>query len=192
MTAGRMNIPELNSTATFERFFREHHGQMVSYAGKFVDDSETAKDIVQEVFLKTWENRKKIEINTSLKTYLFAAIRNRCINFFRHKGIQQQFEDETQAGFRELELNYFASEEEQHMLIYEKETSDKIQETIRSLPEKCRRIFELSRFGGLKSPEIAKQLDISVRTVETQIYRALKELKDKLIKKELKDKLIKK
>jgi RNA polymerase sigma-70 factor (ECF subfamily) len=176
-----MNSTDWNNPVSFELFFREHHKQMVFYAAKFVDDYETARDIVQEVFLKTWENREKVQISTSLTTYLFAAIRNQCINYVRHQSVNMKFTNETQLQLKELEISYYTSVEEQHLNLFEQETREKIQRTISTLPEKCRQIFSMSRFEGIRSNDIAKKLNISVRTVETQIYRALKEIKKKLM-----------
>lgn len=175
-----MSIPEFNDAGQFERFFNQYHARMVLYAVKFTDDVETARDIVQEVFLKTWENRENINISSSLQSYLFVAVRNRCANFLKQKSISGKYTSETEAELKQIEADYYASAEEQNLLLYEQETSKKIQQSVRDLPDKCRRIFEMSRYDGLKSSEIAGKLNISVRTVETQIYRALKELKEKL------------
>jgi RNA polymerase sigma-70 factor (ECF subfamily) len=175
-----MSIPEFNDTGQFELFFNRYHTRMVLFAAKFTDDTEIARDIVQEVFLRTWENRNVITINSSLASYLFVAIRNRCANYIRQKAVSGKYASEAEAELKQIEAEYYSSEEEQNLILYEQETSTIIHRTISELPEKCREIFELSRYKGLKSSEIASQLNISVRTVETQIYRALKQLKEKL------------
>lgn len=176
-----MSIPEFADESLFDRFFTCHHSRMVLYAEKFTEDTETARDIVQEVFLKTWENRDKISINSSLLSYLYVAIRNRCASFIRQKALSEKFTSQVESEMNQLEIDFYSSEEEQHLLIYEKETGETIRKTISELPEKCREIFELSRYQGMKSSEIAQKLNISVRTVETQIYRALKYLKERLL-----------
>jgi len=178
-----MSIPEFTDTGQFEAFFNYHYPRMVLFASKFTDDTEAARDIVQEVFLKTWENREKITISSSLQSYLFVAIRNRCANYIRQKSLSGRFASETEAELRQMEADYFASAGDQNSIIDEQDTSDSIQRIVSLLPGKCREIFELSRYKGMKSNDIADVLNISVRTVETQIYRALKQLKEKLHKR---------
>jgi len=175
-----MSISEFNDAEQFEHFFNRYHSRMVLFAVKFTDDTETARDIVQEVFLKTWENRETITIGSSLQSYLFVAIRNRCANFIRQKAVAGKYTSAAVAELKQIEADYYGSVEEQNLILYEQDTSDQIHRTISDLPEKCREIFKLSRFEGLKSSEIAGKLNISVRTVETQIYRALKHLRAKL------------
>ncbi|HEX2396285.1 MAG TPA: RNA polymerase sigma-70 factor [Bacteroidales bacterium] len=178
-----MSIAEFTDTGQFEHFFNQYYARLVLFAARFTDDTEIARDIVQEVFLKTWENRESITINTSLKSYLFVAVRNRCANYIKQKTISDKFISETEAELKQMEVDYYGSAELQNSILYEQDTSEAIRQTIRELPEKCREIFELSRFDGLKSKEIAGKLQISVRTVETQIYRALRQLKEKLYKR---------
>lgn len=168
-----------NNLEAFELFFKTNQPQMVAYANKFLDDWETSRDIVQEIFLNLWENKNTIEITSSLRSYLFTAVRNQCVNNIKHKIIIQKHTDNTLARFRELELNYYQSDETHHKL-FESEIGKKIEESVNNLPDQCRITFELSRYQGLKSHEIAKKMDVSVRTVETQIYRALKVLKETL------------
>lgn len=170
----------LNNYSDFEQFFRTHQPRMVLYANRLVDDWETARDIVQEVFLSFWENKHRIELTVSLQSYLFTAVKNQCANYIKHKIVVQKYTELTQAEFRELEINYYTTTDEQHLKLFEQELGEKIERSVRTLPEQCRRTFELSRFEGLKSGEIAKKMNISVRTVETQLYRALKVLKELL------------
>jgi RNA polymerase sigma-70 factor (ECF subfamily) len=171
---------EQDNYGEFEQFFRTNQPRMVLYANRFVDDWETARDIVQEVFLSYWENKHRIELTGSLQSYLFTAVKNQCANYIKHKIVVQKYTDTTQAEFRQLEINYYATTEEQHLKLFEQELGEKIGRSVRTLPEQCRRTFELSRFEGMKSGEIAKEMNISVRTVETQLYRALKVLKELL------------
>lgn len=169
-----------NNLEAFEHFFKAYQPQLVAYANKFLDDWESSRDIVQEIFLSLWENKEKVNITTSLRSYLFTSVRNQCVNTIKHKIIVRRHSDSTLAQIKELEMNYYGSDNDTHYKIYETEIGKKIEKTIGDLPEQCRITFELSRFEGLKSQEIAKKMDVSVRTVETQIYRALKVLKESL------------
>lgn len=163
----------------FEEFFKKNQPYMVSYAYKFLDDWETARDIVQEVFISFWENKDKIIITTSLKAYLFSAIKNQCANNVKHQLVKQKFTSHAQAELHQMELAYLEADDP-YLKLHTKELDKKIEQTINSLPEQCRLTFELSRYKGMKSKDIAKKMDISVRTVETQIYRALKVLRSSL------------
>lgn len=169
-----------NNLGAFEQFFKANQPPLVAYANKFLGDWEASRDIVQEVFLSLWENKDKANITTSLRSYLFTSVRNQCVNTIKHKIVVQKHSDNALAQLRELEMSYYASESDTHSKLYETEIGKKIEETINDLPEQCRITFELSRFEGLKSQEIAKKMEVSVRTVETQIYRALKVLKESL------------
>jgi RNA polymerase sigma-70 factor (ECF subfamily) len=160
---------------TFEQIFFEYNRGMTAYAMKFVDDMETARDLVQDVFFYIWEKREVINIDRSLKSYLFRAVHNACINFLKKE------EHKNNYG-RELMLTFFNdfpknNSDNAYQLLVAKDIGREIDIIIEKLPEQCRNIFKLSRFKGLKNREIAEIYSISTRTVETQIYRALKALK---------------
>jgi RNA polymerase sigma-70 factor (ECF subfamily) len=164
----------------FEFFFRTNQPRLVSYANRFLDDWETSRDIVQEIFLHLWENKDKLEITVSLRSYLYSSVKNQCINTIKHKVVEQKYSSSIAIQFREMEINYYQATEESFQKMNAAELANKIEQSISTLPEQCRLTFELSRNEGMKSADIAKKMDVSVRTVETQIYRALKVLKESL------------
>lgn len=164
----------------FELFFRTNQPQLVSFANRFLDDWETARDIVQEIFLHLWENKEKLDITVSLRSYLYSAVKNQCVNTIKHKVVEQKYSSSVAAQFKEMEINYYQATEESFQKMSATELANKIEQSISTLPEQCRLTFELSRNKGMKSADIAKKMDVSVRTVETQIYRALKVLKESL------------
>lgn len=168
-----------NNIEAFEHFFRENQPNMVMYACNLLDDWEMARDIVQEVFISFWENKERLEIHSTLKSYLYSAIKHQCINAFKHRIVEEKYNNKTILEFRKLQLSHYQNEDS-HLRIDEKELGNKIEQVISQLPDQCRITFELSRYRGMKSREIAQKMDISVRTVETQIYRALKALKTSL------------
>ncbi len=159
----------------FEQIFFEYHRGMTAYAMKFVEDLETARDLVQDVFFYIWEKRDSINIDRSLKSYLFRAVHNACINHLKKEEYKSNYN-------RELILWFFKKFPEDHtvnayQLLLAKDIGHEIDTIIEGLSEQCRNIFNLSRYSGLKNREIAEKYSISTRTVETQIYRALKALK---------------
>jgi len=171
----RLNVKE------FERLFYRLQPRLYAYCCKYVDDPELAKDIVQECFINLWNNR--IEIIVSYESYLFRAVHNGCISYFRSCRLHSEYEASIRQKLKEIEIYpetpYPLTE------LYLKEINELLQQCIEKLPEKCRKVFTMSRFQGLKSQEIADELGINIRTVDSQIYHALK-----IIKKELKEYLL--
>jgi RNA polymerase sigma-70 factor (ECF subfamily) len=158
----------------FERLFRAHYSRLCSYANLFLNDPEAAEDVVQEVFFKLWKNREVVTIHTTLKSYLFRSVRNGCLNLIEHVTVRETYKAYHEEDIREAE-NKMVDE----AIVTELEM--KIRESIDLLPEERRKIFVMSRFDGLKYREIAEKLNISVKTVENQMYQALRFLREKLV-----------
>lgn len=165
----------------FDSIFRNYHQVLVVYAYKFVLDEEAALDVVQDVFTHVWEKQKFDFEEEHLKAYLFNATRNTCLNFLKHQKVRQTHDEFVK--LKSLEVQHYASGEKS---LIEKESLDKIHRAIAALPAKYREVIELSRFEGLKNKEIAEQLQIPLRTVETQLFRGLSMLREHLTKQEFK------
>ncbi len=158
----------------FETLFRSFFPGLVLFAQKYVPDQDTAREIVHNVFLNLWEKREKLDTNTSLKSYLFTSVHNRCLNFIRD---MKKFErDETL--LQRLDSDTFTDASDR---LEELELEQRIYDALSSLPDKCREVFTMNRFEGLRYAEVAEKLDISVKTVEAQMSKALKILREKLI-----------
>lgn len=160
----------------FEQLFREHFKELCNFAKFYVNDQDAAKDIVQEIFINLWNKRDSITSEKSVKSYLYSSVKNRCLNWIRdHK------------KFRSYVLDI---EIEDHDSIFERDNLEsreirrRIEFAMDKLPDRCREIFELSRYEELKYKEIAEKLGLSIKTVEVQVSKALKilrlELKDLL------------
>jgi RNA polymerase sigma-70 factor (ECF subfamily) len=132
---------------------------------------ELSEDIVQSAFVRLWENRHAIK-SPSIRHYLASAVKNNCIDLIRKKETQKKY------------VQRQTHQEEGHGSDFwaESELEKMIETAINNLPPRCREIFILSRYEGLKSHEIAQKLQLSQRTVETQITKALK-----ILRKDLKD-----
>ena len=157
-----------------EKLFKSYFGPLCSFAGKYVKDHDSAKEIVHDVFINLWEKRDALHMKTSLKSYLFKSVHNRCLNYLRD---QKKF-DKNELGEDNIG-SYGSVDYNDHL--EEAELQQKINVALNSLPEKCREIFILSRFEELKYKEIAVRLNVSVKTVETQMSKALKILREELI-----------
>ena len=156
---------------SFEKIFRDFFAPLMAFARKILLDEDDARDVVQKVFIGIWEKQQEIDLSTSLKSYLFTSVHNRSLNVIRDR-----------KKFSSAEVPEVAGEWDVSTQIESMELEGKIMEVIGSLPEKCREVFELNRFEGLKYIEIAEQLNISVKTVENQMSKALKILREKLLK----------
>jgi RNA polymerase sigma-70 factor (ECF subfamily) len=137
---------------------------------------------VQEVFVSVWEKEKYELERTYLKSYLFNAVRNGCLNYLKHQTIVRKHVDEEHEILKMHELDFYKSGEKS---LIEKEDLDKIYSAIDSLSDSYREIIQLSRFEGLKNKKIAEKLGIPVRTVETRLFRALNKLRDVLSSKQI-------
>lgn len=161
----------LNSISVndFEKLFREHYSELCGFANHIVSDLDEAEEIVQNLFVKLWEDRQKINIS-SFRSYLFKAVRNACYNQQKHLKIKAAYAEENE---REMKEAAFIKDDE----LENNEREQKIQRAIQALPDGRKEIFILSRFEGLKYREISERLKISIKTVENQMSAALKQLK---------------
>lgn len=175
---------KLGDEKAFEYIFKSYYALLCTYAFDLVKDDELAEDVVQEILIKVWENRGKIDIRTSLKAYLYRSVYNHCINSLKHIQVIKNLEDKYTEDTL-LNVDFVLLTDEEYTLdgyFYEGLELD-IEEAIQSLPEQCRIIFQMSRFENLSYEEIARKLDISVNTVKTQMRRALEKLRTNIKKK---------
>lgn len=170
----------IGNKKVFEDLFTLHYGTLLLYASSIVGDHEIAKDLVQDVFLKVWERRKQITIETGLKFYLLKIMKNTCLDYLKHKEVTEKYSDYTKLELQKKEIDL--------LYAYFKDSQTEINESriqqilieIEKLPAQCQSIFKLSRFEGLKNKEIATKLSISTKTVDNQIFKALSILRGKL------------
>lgn len=157
----------------FEMIFKNYYQPLCSYAYTFLQDKEEAEEIVQGTFLSFWEKRSSLTIRTGIKPYLYAMVRNACLNVIKHEKIKQKHAVEEVA----LAPQSYDSVTQE---VASSELETKIHEAMEKLPEQCRLVFKLSRFEELKYAEIADQLNISVKTVENHMGKALKIMREEL------------
>jgi RNA polymerase sigma-70 factor (ECF subfamily) len=159
-----------------------YYPKLVRFAKEFVVLEEDAENITQDVFTDLWERRDAIDHIENVNAYLFRLVRNRCLDYLKHKVFEQKYAENVQASF-EIELNLKLQSLDRFDVsdISEgNETERLVRDAINSLPKRCRDIFLLSRMKGLKYREISEKLGISVNTVECQMGIALKKLRVKL------------
>ncbi len=155
----------------FELVFNENYSLLCAYAYKFLTDDDQAEEVVQEVFVKFWEKCDRIEPDSSVKSYLYRSVHNTCLNYIKHQKVKD--------AYKEYFLMYQNIFEDSDVSKEQQEIIKMIYEEIDNLPPRCSEIFKLSRFEGLKYQEIAEHLNISIKTVEVQMGKALKVLREK-------------
>jgi RNA polymerase sigma-70 factor (ECF subfamily) len=157
--------------AAFEALFHAEHAALCAFAYRYLKARDLAEEIVQEVFLFIWERRKTWDVRSSVRSYLFTAVRNAAVSYLRHERVVRRRERDA------LELFQIPSV---HADLEEAEILAAVQRAVGRLPERCRLVFTLQREQGLTYAEVAEVLGISPKTVEVQMGRALKSLRKSL------------
>lgn len=176
-TQKQVPFMELNqqgiSEKVFEEMYKAHFRALHAYANSILEDREQAEEMVQQVFLKLWEKKAQLEINSSLQAYLYRSVYNESINFLKHEKVKRAHVSFVKHTTNEASNNH-------HKNIDTKELEEKIRVALHKLPEQCRTIFQLSRHEELKYKEIAERLQLSVKTIENQMGKALKIMRTEL------------
>jgi RNA polymerase sigma-70 factor (ECF subfamily) len=160
------------SRTAFDAIFRQQYATLVGSAVSILHDRSAAEDVVQDVMLELWRRRESLIIETTLRSYLFRATRNRSLNRIRHEQVERRAEPLlAQDPF----LNPAADRR-----VHEREIASAVRSAVAELPTRCREVFELSRVHGLKYAEIADVMSISIKTVEAQMGKALRLIRERL------------
>jgi RNA polymerase sigma-70 factor (ECF subfamily) len=168
----------------FTQIFQIYNSRLSHFAKAYVIDPDIAMNMVQDAFLKLWENIKELKESTSISAYLYTITRNNCLNYLKHQKVEAKYHQKIIKNSLELELNYGALKRLEYDLYDFEEVQRIIDKTIELLSPQCKQVFMLSRFENQSNAEIAEKLGITVKAVEANITRALKifrlELKDYL------------
>jgi RNA polymerase sigma-70 factor (ECF subfamily) len=166
-----------NDKQSLDMLFRLLYVRLRNYANTIINSKADSEDIVQEVFLKLWSVRAELDEHKSIENYLFVATRNSCLNWLKHLKIKDDH-----ARVMALVYENYPIEITPYESMVARNIEDDLRVALNELPTQCRRIFELNRFEGLKYHEIASKLNISIKTVETQMSRALTKVRFQLKK----------
>jgi len=153
--------------SAFKLIFTSYWNPLLNFANRIVKDEAQSENIVQDTFLFIWENKSRLDHEKNLKTYLFTTVRNKSLNFINSAAESKR--SESDAGDIEADSTFKAMEN--------KELREALERAVEELPVKCKEIFIMSKFSHLTYREIAEILGISIKTVETQMTRALKKLR---------------
>lgn len=158
----------------FDYIFNYYYSSLCAFSMQYVNDHDMVEDLVQDLFVTLWIEAPQLKIQTSLKSYLFASVRNRCLDLLKHRKVTEKYRTYFlySADSNDNSTDHYFSESELRQTV---------QKSLLKLPPRCREIFELSRLNGLSNKEISEKMVISKRTVELQISNALKILRKELI-----------
>ncbi len=159
--------------AAFENLFKQYYHPLCAHALSYSGSHAAAEDAVSEVFARIWEKKAQLKIETSVKSYLYRAVGNQCIDTLRKVYHKKTHLSEDMSAYQ-----HHACTDDMASMAETKELAQHIEAAVRRLPKQCGIIFRLSRESGLKYQEIANRLNISVKTVETQMGRAFKALRN--------------
>lgn len=160
---------QADNQSAFDHLFRLYYAPLCRYAATLTDgDMDEAEDIVQQAFVRFWEQRHTLDITWSVRAYLYKTVYNRCLNRLRDARTRNRYKT-----YHAQQMEYQQSQD----TTPEPDLVERLQNALATLPEQCRRVFELSRFEELKYREIADQMGISIKTVETQMGKALRILR---------------
>lgn len=157
----------------FEQVFKSYYALLCRYAKSLINDIDEAEEVVQNTFYIIWNKRETLEIKGSIKAYLYRAVHNDCLNKLKHLQVRKAHADD-------YKHNNSGAYDDSGKVLQAKELRRKIEEAIAALPEQCGKVFRLNRFEELKYQEIAEQLNISVKTVESHMGKALKHMREQL------------
>lgn len=157
----------------FEMIFKTLYQPLCQYAYSFLNDRNEAEEVVQNTFIKMWEKRTELNVQSSLKAYLYSMVRNGSLNRLKHERVKR-----IHASQQLIVVETARALVDEKVQAHDLES--KIFDAMKALPEQCRLVFQLSRFEELKYQEIADQLQISVKTVENHMGKALKLMREQL------------
>jgi RNA polymerase sigma-70 factor, ECF subfamily len=162
-------ISKSENIQKLEQLFNDYYAALLLYGQTIVKENAAAEDIVQQAFILLWQKMDNIDLQTSPRAYLYKTVYNASLDFLKHEKVKNRYENET-VRHRFYALNSNNCEEN--------ELLKKLEDALNDLPEQCGKIFKMSRFEDLKYREIAAKLGISEKTVENQMGKALKILRE--------------
>lgn len=161
----------------FEKLYKAHYLQLARFSWRYVKSKAVAEELVQELFADLWQDRENIPLEGSIRAYLYKAIRNRSLNHLKHKNVARKYNNE---WVEENTEEHMTIQYEDHSNKKKERVQEELKKSIETLDPKIKTTFKMHRFDGLTYKEIADILDVSVKTVEYRMTKALKLLRSKL------------
>ena len=169
-----MHLIRSGDEKAFETVYRLYSNNLYIVAKSYVQDDFIAEEIVQKVFIRLWNKRKELDIRSNVNGYLFMMVKNKCLDYLRKPrkviSINGQWEQ------KERDIHFYALQDDGASRLIKSELEKRIHEGIELRPEACKAVFMKTKMEGLKYAETAKELNISVKTVESHMSKALKHM----------------
>lgn len=158
----------------FDYIFNYYYSSLCAFSMQYVNDYDMVEDLVQDLFVNLWSEAPNLNVKSSLKSYLFTSVRNRCLDFLKHRKVSEKHRTYIlySADIYVNSIDHYFSESELRQTVHK---------SLEKLSPRCREIFELSRMHGLSNKDISEKLEITKRTVELQISNALRILRKELV-----------
>lgn len=168
----------------FEQVFRDNYSKLCVYAQRFVVDYNLAEEMVSDAFYKFYNKKEKLDLKYSISNYLFKMVYNNCIDYLKYKKRISNVNIIDETGEKNEVFTYTVDQ----LVFYEQDESEyneqlnlKLQNSLNLLPDQCRQVIKMRKIDGLSHTEISQELNISKKTIETQIYRGMKKIKASLL-----------
>lgn len=162
-----------NDGKCFELLFKKYYLQLARFAWRYVDSKAIAEELTQELFTILWENRYDWQVKGSVRSYLYKSIRNMSLNHLKHQDVKRKYDSQWASGNEHTEIKFYDE-------VREKQIREAINMAVAALPPRSKMTYKLHRYDGLTYEEIADVMDVSVKTVESQMTRTLKTLRERL------------
>ncbi len=167
-------------TVSFKAIYVSYYARMKRFAEAYIMSEADAENIVQDVFLDLWERQDVLEGRMNKTGWLLTSVKNRCVDFLRHKMVEQRSAEQLQEEYmRTLQMKFESLEAFDEEYVAEHDIESVVSKAIQTLPEKCRMIFIKSKIEGKKQKDIAEELGLSLNTIETQMGIAYKKTEDR-------------
>lgn len=170
----------LGDEKVFEYIKKEWGQKLRIFARSYVRLNGVSEDLVQDTFIKFWEARRTFENEKMIAPYLFTILRNKCLDYLKHKVVEQKFNDITTENYNYWLANIYALEDPSISIITENQIKKALFDAINKMPQLRREIFIMSRFKDMKNQEVAEEMGVSVKTVEYHMTKAISFLREEL------------
>lgn len=164
----------------FITLVNEWSSRLKIFAHSYVHCDSDAEDLVQETFIKLWESKKDIAKYDNIGAFIYTILKNKCLDYLKHKTVEVKYSQNVTSEYIYLVTNKYALEDESVNIITDSQINEALVNAIEKLPYNCRKVFILSRFKQLRNSEIAKELSISIKTVEYHKTKAISFLKKEM------------
>ncbi|MEX2404727.1 MAG: RNA polymerase sigma-70 factor [Balneolales bacterium] len=171
----RLDLIRKGDEQAFEKLFKQYYFPLTRFAWRFIESKAIAEELVQDLFTEIWENRETWDFTGELRPYLYRKIKHKCLNHFKHQKVKHKYDGQWMEQWETSFINFEDQERDQQLKLLR----EAINSAVDDLPSKSKMTYKLHRHDGLTYPEIAEVLNISIKTVESHMTSAMKQLRER-------------